>query len=240
MKQDTSIQSYLAPDGLCSLKEGNFPNGSADNDNAILWLGYWVYIASPTIDYNVELTIASLEADVGLYHRNPGRDDSLNSHDNDTAVLALSAYYELDYAEEWVEYGRSTGWHYDNRKHKGTGLREWWRTYRQGSTRFVGKLVAGIKPNAFERIWFNLSVFVNSLQKWNRDGADNSSEWALQWLQLKSLDAINYTAPDYLIIRWWWIRQLLDETGGRGIEAVLERNVSSIKPLIKAAKGVTY
>lgn len=231
-------QEYIAPDGLMMLGPGELVKGrypfklnSAGNDNGIMYLSLYVLLLYK-LDSLTERVInqfynaaTSLMREPGLMNRNPGRTDSLNSHDNTTSVCAVSAMLKKDIHTQVYEYGRKHGYFYNNVDPGKKVLRSW----RQPSSIAFHKLICGYSPSLVESIWLTLSNYVNAWQTTFR-----TSEHMLQWMMLESIKAKKLELPRYLKASMdeWYLQ--LKRKGG--MSEIFSRYFIDTHPIVRLGK----
>lgn len=243
-----TIQDYIAPDGLVALKPGNFHASihgldTVDNENGINWLIYYDFVVDEDWSVHIYDTIRRLEELPGLYCAQPGWVENQVSIDVELAIICASAKYDFPFAKDWVNYGEKNRYIYNNGAipFKWYHFKVWWRMWRQPSMRMVAKVISkDHSPNLIERVLFTLGVIVNALQGWNNGKVNNSSVHDLQWIQLRALDYKRFSPWYIRLAKEFWLKRLMDKTKDKGIGAVIERDVSSIKPLVEKARKVKY
>jgi hypothetical protein len=259
------IGSFFAEDGLMKLERGpdrepyapSFPP-TCDNDNGVLFLAEWLYLAMPTQDpetrghwWNVfretcrtlSIREGSLIVQRGIYYRNPGRSRDLEAFDNYVGIVAGHILFgELDAAINICDFGDKNGYFFDTRA---PGSMADLASWRQGAEIAFYQLCALRRPQLWNFVWLCLGVFFTAFMDVER----NSNEWWTCWLRLRALDLLEGNTRT-LLPRWhnllslakdFWLWQLKRKTQGRGMERLAEIYFHNPHhPIRTASRGVFY
>lgn len=220
--RDQAIVEYIAEDGLMRLYKDDSRDSYAEdsdlstvaNDNGVLFTAYF-YALLERRGYKLKaedmdiisraLTTTRHAKHPGLYHRNDGRLDSLNSLDNYVGIMALSALSKDSTAKEIVAWGENNRWTFNN-----VSPEKWtWSAWRQPSHVALYKIVAGFEPSKVEWVWLYASTWVNALQKFEARG-----DLMLEWLMEFSIAKVRPT--EQLTVRHQMSRQTMKRHGGVG------------------------
>jgi len=251
-------REFVAPDGLMNLNSGKFHESyeevgveTCDNMNGILYLAEFHLLLKThrLIDiedaFRANDAIEMIQEKPGYFHRNPGRVQEKEAHDNYNGITALSILHNLDYPKEIVQAGLKNGFTFDNANPGRFSLEHW----RQGIDVTHYKLAAGYVPSPDEILWFVGGTAACTFY----DPVEKSSEWLLNWVRLKSLDLLlekkartfdRSTRNIFEVIgaaREFWKWRLNKKTDGRGIEAPFETFFKNPKhPNRILSKGLKY
>ena len=189
-----SLQEYLAEDGLMSLNPNafkppykeHFPQTS-NGDNGILVRAEFEWLIQDVInrtDFIRAVMRTQHESVPGLFHRNPGRDNYVQSHDNwigqsaglilfdDTVIMETA----MKHWPIWnnVDPGKVSL----KSRHTPSGV-------FQGHVLFLMYLAAGKTPHWVYTVWHILNLIYSRLgyKEW-----DHNSEHLLCWLRIKAID----------------------------------------------------
>jgi hypothetical protein len=257
-----SIREWLAEDGTMMLNPKEvrppfkgFYKNTVSNDNGILFAAefYWVLhelnILSKEDKIRFYNTVKDLEVRIndkrisGLYHRNPGRNDRYEAHDNYVGIVAASELFDLNFPKEIVEFGEKHNFIFDNiNPEDKTKLTQW----RQGSDIGFYKIIAGEHPVFRDLVWMILD-FINS----SFDSKDNASENLITWLKFKSLQ-MKYkdqkTSEDIRLkisvlkpFMFLWKECFLFKTEGQGVNFYFKKYFGGrnpIHPLVKLSEKI--
>lgn len=252
-----ALKNWFAEDGTMLLNPNEwrepfagFEKTTAGNDNAILFAAefYWLLEAHGLLEagdaFRFEDTVADLVAhgQRGLYHRNPGRTDRYEAHDNYVGVVAGSTLFGLSLGADVIRYGETHGWTYNNLAPDETGI-SYIRFWRQPGEVAFYHLASYSQPDVFGFVWLFGSAVVSAFT-----ASDNASGHLLDWLRFKAMDKSCAQKPNWMCqalypAKRFWISRLKSKTNGLGMEHFFKlyfggRNPAN--PLEKLSQGIVY
>ena len=211
--KDEFYKNWIAPDCLVKLDANDthapFEGQTLDtvnNDNGILYLAYAMAMFHKLgiADYKDSVTSMRALNNIavpglaGLYHRRPGLDFVLDSHDNMVGQVALSVIFGFDgKVAEILEYGKDFLWMFNN-----TNPTKWeWKAVRQPGDWAFCRIAAGRKPGLLPWIWFLVGATLSIRSKrnfsknllWLRLYTMNLKRKSMGWFTRKTFDLLtNY------------------------------------------------
>jgi len=185
-KGSINLNRYIAPDGLMSLRGGctyvpydmGYPP-TCDNDNGVLFLATFVCLSNIFLsDINNLFSMLEAKDCPGLYHRNPGRNNYINSHDNYTGMAYLCVrHHDTTKFKEIIKH-----WPLLNNVNPG---KFHWEALHQPHNWFIYNLAAGKEPSWFLTIYFCLNLLYAAFRYRK---LRHISELILIWLRCKVVD----------------------------------------------------